>query len=86
MQSLLCNRSASYAMQADVIIAEPGAMIGFAGPRVIKQTIQGELPEGFQRSESVYEAGAVDMIVPRSLQRERIVSLLNVLTKKDLIS
>ena len=86
--TLLCNPtsggvSASYAMQADVIMAEPGAMIGFAGPRVIKQTIQGELPKGFQTAESVYKAGVVDMIVPRSKQRSKIVSILNVLTKRE---
>jgi acetyl-CoA carboxylase carboxyl transferase subunit beta len=57
--------SASYAMLGDVIIAEPKALIGFAGPRVIEQTIRKKLPEGFQRSEFLLEKGFVDLVVPR---------------------
>lgn len=58
--------SASYAMQGDVIIAEPGAVVGFAGPRVIKQTIGQDLPEGFQTAEFLLEHGMIDAVVPRS--------------------
>ena len=58
--------SASYAMQGDVIIAEPGAVVGFAGPRVIKQTIGQDLPEGFQTAEFLLDHGMVDVVVPRS--------------------
>ena len=57
--------TASYAMLGDVHIAEPGALIGFAGPRVIEQTIREKLPKGFQRSEYLYEHGMVDMVVHR---------------------
>jgi acetyl-CoA carboxylase carboxyl transferase subunit beta len=57
--------TASYAMLGDVNIAEPGALIGFAGPRVIEQTIRQKLPEGFQRSEFLLEHGMLDMVVPR---------------------
>lgn len=58
--------SASYAMQGDVIIAEPGAVVGFAGPRVIKQTIGQDLPDGFQTAEFLLEHGMIDAVVPRS--------------------
>jgi len=68
--------SASYAMQGDVILAEPGAVIGFAGPRVIKQTIGQDLPEGFQTSEFLLEHGMVDAVVPRSELRETTAQLL----------
>ena len=71
--------SASLAMLGDVIIAEPGALIGFAGPRVIEQTVRETLPEGFQRSEFLLEHGAVDLIVDRREQRMRIASLLTML-------
>src|SRR5690606_7599168 len=57
--------TASYAMLGDVIVAEPGALIGFAGPRVIEQTIKQELPEGFQRSEFLLEHGMLDQIIDR---------------------
>ncbi len=67
---------ASYAMLGDIIIAEPDALIGFAGPRVIKQTIGEDLPEGFQRSEFIQERGFVDMIVPRSNMRNSILELI----------
>jgi acetyl-CoA carboxylase carboxyl transferase subunit beta len=62
--------TASYAMLGDVHIAEPGAVIGFAGARVIEQTIRERLPEGFQRAEYLRDHGMVDMVVPRPLQRQ----------------
>jgi len=68
--------TASYAMLGDVILAEPGALIGFAGPRVIKETIRQDLPEGFQTSEFLEEHGMVDRIVPRTELREAVASLL----------
>jgi len=71
--------SASLAMLGDVNIAEPGALIGFAGPRVIEQTVREKLPEGFQRSEFLLEHGAVDKIVPRNELRDRIHNLLSIL-------
>jgi len=72
--------SASLAMLGDVNIAEPGALIGFAGPRVIEQTVRETLPEGFQRSEFLLEKGAVDMIVDRRELRSRIARLLAMFT------
>ncbi len=74
--------SASFAMLGDVIIAEPNALIGFAGPRVIEQTVRETLPEGFQRSEFLLEHGAVDMIVDRRDLRETIARLCAQLTHK----
>ena len=68
--------SASLAMLGDVNIAEPGALIGFAGPRVIEQTVREKLPEGFQRSEFLLDHGAIDMIVDRRQMREQIADLL----------
>jgi acetyl-CoA carboxylase carboxyl transferase subunit beta len=68
--------SASLAMLGDINIAEPGALIGFAGPRVIEQTVHQKLPEGFQRSEFLLEHGALDMIVDRRELRDRIAGLL----------
>jgi acetyl-CoA carboxylase carboxyl transferase subunit beta len=68
--------SASYAMQGDVILAEPGAVVGFAGPRVIKQTIGQDLPEGFQTAEFLLEHGMVDAVVPRSELRGTAARLL----------
>lgn len=68
--------SASLAMLGDIIIAEPKALIGFAGPRVIEQTVRETLPEGFQRSEFLLEHGAIDMIVDRRQLQERIARLL----------
>ena len=68
--------SASLAMLGDINIAEPGALIGFAGPRVIQQTVRETLPEGFQKSEFLLEHGAIDMIVDRRVMRERIAGLL----------
>jgi len=68
--------SASLAMLGDIIIAEPKALVGFAGPRVIEQTVREKLPEGFQRSEFLLEHGAIDMIVHRSEMRNKIAVLL----------
>jgi acetyl-CoA carboxylase carboxyl transferase subunit beta len=65
--------TASYAMLGDVNFAEPGAMIGFAGPRVIEETIKQELPEGFQRSEFLLKHGMLDRVVPRSELRSAVV-------------
>jgi acetyl-CoA carboxylase carboxyl transferase subunit beta len=73
--------TASYAMLGDVHLAEPGALIGFAGPRVIEQTIREKLPKGFQRSEYLYEHGMVDMVVHRHNLRETIGSIVGLLTK-----
>jgi acetyl-CoA carboxylase carboxyl transferase subunit beta len=72
--------SASFAMLGDINIAEPRALIGFAGPRVIEQTVRETLPEGFQRSEFLLEHGAIDMIVDRREMRETIAGLLGMLT------
>jgi len=72
--------SASLAMLGDIIIAEPNALIGFSGPRVIEQTIRQILPEGFQRSDFLFEHGAIDMIVDRRKLRNRIAGLLMKLT------
>ncbi|HEX9784757.1 MAG TPA: acetyl-CoA carboxylase, carboxyltransferase subunit beta [Opitutaceae bacterium] len=72
--------SASYAMQGDVILAEPGAVIGFAGPRVIKQTIGQDLPEGFQTAEFLLEHGMMDAVVPRGELRDTTAQLLRHMT------
>ncbi len=74
--------SASLAMLGDVNIAEPHALIGFAGPRVIEQTVREILPEGFQRSEFLLEHGFIDLIVDRNALRPRIASLLGILTHR----
>jgi acetyl-CoA carboxylase carboxyl transferase subunit beta len=66
-------------MLGDINIAEPEALIGFAGPRVIEQTVRQKLPEGFQRSEFLLEHGALDMIVDRRQMREKIISILSFL-------
>jgi len=71
--------SASFAMLGDVVIAEPKALIGFAGPRVIEQTVRQKLPEGFQRAEFLLEKGATDMIVDRRELRDRVATLLAML-------
>jgi len=73
--------SASFAMIGDVVIAEPGALIGFAGPRVIEQTVKQTLPEGFQRAEFLLDKGAVDMIVDRREMRDRLVELITLLMR-----
>jgi acetyl-CoA carboxylase carboxyl transferase subunit beta len=75
--------SASLAMLGDINIGEPKALIGFAGPRVIQQTVRETLPEGFQRSEFLIEHGALDMIVDRRELRDRIGAMLRLLTGKE---
>ena len=74
--------SASLAMLGDVVIAEPNALVGFAGPRVIEQTVREKLPEGFQRAEFLLEHGAVDMIVDRREMRDTVHSLLTTLSSR----
>jgi acetyl-CoA carboxylase carboxyl transferase subunit beta len=74
--------TASFAMLGDLNIAEPKALIGFAGPRVIEQTIRQQLPEGFQRSEYLLEHGMVDMIVSRQEMKEKLSQALRILTKQ----
>ncbi len=71
--------SASFAFIGDVVIAEPGALIGFAGPRVIEQTVRQTLPEGFQRAEFLLEHGAIDMIVDRRRMRDKLANLCTLL-------
>ncbi|QDC97642.1 acetyl-CoA carboxylase carboxyltransferase subunit beta [Candidatus Methylopumilus universalis] len=73
--------SASFAMLGDVIIAEPKALIGFAGPRVIEQTVREKLPEGFQRSEFLLTHGAIDMIVDRRDMKKKLTNLISKLSK-----
>jgi acetyl-CoA carboxylase carboxyl transferase subunit beta len=72
--------TASFAMLGDINMAEPRALIGFAGPRVIEQTIRQKLPEGFQRSEYLLEHGMVDMIVPRQEMKTRLAQILRIFT------
>jgi len=74
--------SASFAMIGDVVMAEPKALIGFAGPRVIEQTVREKLPEGFQRAEFLLEKGAIDMIVDRRQMRDKLASLLTLLLRQ----
>jgi acetyl-CoA carboxylase carboxyl transferase subunit beta len=74
--------SASFAMLGDVVIAEPKALIGFAGPRVIEQTVRQKLPEGFQRAEFLLDKGAIDMIVDRRQMRDKLHTLLALLQGK----
>jgi acetyl-CoA carboxylase carboxyl transferase subunit beta len=71
--------SASFAMLGDINVGEPGALIGFAGPRVIEQTVRETLPEGFQRSEFLLEHGAIDMIIDRREMRDRLANILGML-------
>ena len=73
--------TASFAMLGDINIAEPKALIGFAGPRVIEQTIRQKLPEGFQRAEYLLDHGMVDVIVPRAEMRQKIGSILKMLSR-----
>jgi acetyl-CoA carboxylase carboxyl transferase subunit beta len=73
--------SASFAFVGDIVIAEPGALIGFAGPRVIEQTVRETLPQGFQRSEFLIEKGAIDMIVDRREMKDKLAQLLTMLQK-----
>jgi acetyl-CoA carboxylase carboxyl transferase subunit beta len=82
--SVMCHPTtggvaASFAWRGDVILAEPKALIGFAGPRVIEQTIRQKLPEGFQRSEFLQEHGMIDAIVARKDLRQRLGLLLGLL-------
>jgi len=74
--------TASFAMLGDLNIAEPRALIGFAGPRVIEQTIRQTLPDGFQRSEYLLEHGMIDMIIPRKEMKQKLSELLRIFTKK----
>ena len=74
--------SASFAMLGDINVAEPKALIGFAGPRVIEQTVRETLPEGFQRSEFLVEHGAIDLIIDRRQLRPKLASLLAMLMKR----
>ncbi|NCW99303.1 MAG: acetyl-CoA carboxylase carboxyl transferase subunit beta, partial [Betaproteobacteria bacterium] len=75
--------SASFCFLGDVVIAEPKALIGFAGPRVIEQTVREKLPEGFQRAEFLLEKGAVDMILDRRQLRETIARLIALLMRQS---
>ncbi|MDD3326779.1 MAG: acetyl-CoA carboxylase, carboxyltransferase subunit beta [Zoogloea sp.] len=78
--------SASFAFMGDLVIGEPGALIGFAGPRVIEQTVRETLPPGFQRSEFLLEKGALDLIIDRRELRDRIAELLTLLTRQASVS
>jgi acetyl-CoA carboxylase carboxyl transferase subunit beta len=78
--------SASFAFLGDVVIAEPGALIGFAGPRVIEQTVRQTLPEGFQRSEFLLQKGAIDLIVDRRELQQRVAGLLTLLMKEPAVA
>jgi acetyl-CoA carboxylase carboxyl transferase beta subunit len=69
--------TASFSMLGDIIIAEPGALVGFAGPRVIEQTINQELPEGFQRAEFLLDHGMVDIVVPRTRMKETLIGIFD---------
>jgi acetyl-CoA carboxylase carboxyl transferase subunit beta len=74
--------SASFAMLGDIVIAEPRALIGFAGPRVIEQTVREKLPEGFQRAEFLLDKGAIDMIVDRRQMRDKLAGFLTLLQRQ----
>ena len=78
----LAGVMASFATLGDVIVAEPGALIGFAGPRVIKETTQQDLPEGFQRAEFLEKHGLIDMVVPRSQLKARLALVLDYMMDK----
>lgn len=78
--------SASFAFMGDIVVAEPGALIGFAGARVIQQTVRETLPEGFQRTEFLLEHGAVDMIVDRREMRKQLATLITLLTKRSAVA
>jgi acetyl-CoA carboxylase carboxyl transferase subunit beta len=75
--------SASFAFMGDVVIAEPGALIGFAGARVIQQTVRETLPEGFQRAEFLLDHGAIDMIIDRREMKNKLATLITLLTKQS---
>jgi acetyl-CoA carboxylase carboxyl transferase subunit beta len=78
--------SASFAFMGDVVVAEPNALIGFAGARVIQQTVRETLPEGFQRAEFLLEHGAIDMIVDRRQMRDQLATLITLLTKQSAVA
>ncbi len=78
--------SASFAFLGDVVIAEPGALIGFAGARVIQQTVRETLPDGFQRAEFLLEHGAIDMIVDRREMRKQLATLITLLTRQAAVA
>jgi acetyl-CoA carboxylase carboxyl transferase subunit beta len=78
--------SASFAMLGDLIVAEPNALIGFAGPRVIEQTVRETLPEGFQRSEFLIEKGAIDRIIDRRQMRDELATILSILLKRPALA
>ena len=78
--------SASFAFLGDVVLAEPNALIGFAGPRVIEQTVRETLPEGFQRAEFLLEKGAIDQIVDRRNMKQRISDLITLLRRQDKVN
>ncbi len=78
--------SASFAFIGDIVLAEPGALIGFAGPRVIEQTVREKLPEGFQRAEFLLGKGAIDMIVDRRELRDKLATLLSMLQRMPAVS
>ncbi len=78
--------SASLAMLGDLNVAEPKALIGFAGPRVIEQTVREKLPEGFQRSEFLLKKGAIDMIIDRREMRNRLANIISMLLKQNVVN
>jgi acetyl-CoA carboxylase carboxyl transferase subunit beta len=78
--------SASFAMLGDLIIAEPNALIGFAGPRVIEQTVRETLPEGFQRSEFLLEKGAIDRIIDRRQMRDELAATIAMLMRRPALA
>jgi acetyl-CoA carboxylase carboxyl transferase subunit beta len=78
--------SASFAFLGDVVIGEPGALIGFAGARVIEQTVRETLPEGFQRAEFLLAHGAIDMIVDRREMKDQLATLITLLMKKAAVT
>ena len=78
--------SASFAFLGDVVLAEPNALIGFAGPRVIEQTVRETLPEGFQRAEFLLEKGAIDQIVDRRSMKQRICNLITLLRRENKVN
>ena len=75
--------SASFAFLGDIVVAEPNALIGFAGPRVIEQTVRETLPEGFQRAEFLLEKGAIDQIIDRREMKQRLVDLITLLRRQE---
>ena len=78
--------SASFAFLGDVVVAEPKALIGFAGPRVIEQTVREKLPEGFQRAEFLLEKGAIDQIIDRREMKKRLADLITLLRREPQVS